>query len=125
MTFAYPWVLLFLTVPIVAGIWAWKRSGQRVALPLDGAVSGRGTGWRVLLNVFGAMPALLLSWCRIMRHTQTAHLVRRRSCTPRPKLHRPLQTDPGTVYICSLAGTRHYQHPRSYTMCYDSSWQQL
>lgn len=61
MTFAYPWVLLFLVLPGLACLWVWKRSGQRVVLPVDGSAAGNGRGWRVLLNFFATMPALVLA----------------------------------------------------------------
>ena len=61
MTFAYPWVLVLLVVPLLLVVWTWKRSGQRVVMPFDGGVTGRGRGWRWVLDFFGTMPALLLA----------------------------------------------------------------
>lgn len=35
MSFAFPWVLLLLVIPVPLGIWEWQRRGHPLVLPLD------------------------------------------------------------------------------------------
>jgi Ca-activated chloride channel family protein len=35
MTFARPWMLLLLALPLVLAIWEWQRAGHRLVLPFD------------------------------------------------------------------------------------------
>lgn len=35
MAFAHPLVLLFLIVPVLLGVWEWRRRGHPIVLPLD------------------------------------------------------------------------------------------
>jgi Ca-activated chloride channel family protein len=60
-TFAHPWVLLFLAVPLLLGVAGWRSGGHRVPLPLDGSGAKRGVVWRFLLGLAGALPAALLA----------------------------------------------------------------
>ena len=59
MPFAYPWVLLFLIVPVLLLAWTWRRHGHRVVLPFDHGTQKRGTGLKILLNAAQSLPALL------------------------------------------------------------------
>lgn len=61
MTFAYPWILLLLAVPLLLLVRTWRRGGQRVVLPFDDAGQRRGTGLRLLLDLAGSLPALALA----------------------------------------------------------------
>jgi Ca-activated chloride channel family protein len=60
MSFAHPFVLAFLAVPVLLVAWVWRRTSGRIALPLDhgGQVSGR--GWAVALCLAESLPALIL-----------------------------------------------------------------
>ncbi|MHB9005602.1 MAG: vWA domain-containing protein [Limisphaerales bacterium] len=35
MSFAHPWVLMFLAAPVLLGVWEWRRRGSPLVLPLD------------------------------------------------------------------------------------------
>jgi Ca-activated chloride channel family protein len=64
-SFAYPWVLFFLAVPVVllALVWGgrWLLPSRRVVLPLDG-VRGRGGWWIwIAISLAESIPALLLA----------------------------------------------------------------
>jgi Ca-activated chloride channel family protein len=61
VTFAHPWILLLLVVPLLLLVSGWRVGGHRVAMPLDGARARRGRVWRFLLGVAGALPALALA----------------------------------------------------------------
>ena len=61
MSFAYPYVLFVLVVPILLIAWAWARHGQRVVMPFDHGVQKPGTGWKVLLNIGATLPPLMLA----------------------------------------------------------------
>ncbi len=61
MSFAYPAVLAFLIVPVLLIGWVWRRSGGRVALPVDHGGHSSGRGWAVALAVGESIPALILA----------------------------------------------------------------
>jgi len=61
MSFAYPWVLLALVVPISLIVWAWARHGQRVVMPFDHGKQRPGTGLKALLNIGATLPPLMLA----------------------------------------------------------------
>lgn len=61
VTFAYPWVLVALVVPVALVVWVWRREDRRVALPVDHGRARRGRGWKVLLNLAEMLPALVLA----------------------------------------------------------------
>ena len=61
MTFAHPWVLLFLLVPLALCFREVYTNGMRVALPFDHARNAAGTWWRRLLLPAGFVPALILA----------------------------------------------------------------
>ena len=35
MTFAHPWVLILLVLPVLLGAWEWQRRGHALVLPVD------------------------------------------------------------------------------------------
>jgi len=35
MSFAHPWILLLLVLPLAGSLWAWRRHGLSIALPFD------------------------------------------------------------------------------------------
>jgi Ca-activated chloride channel family protein len=62
LPFAYPWVLLFLVLPVALGIWKWRRAGHPVVLPLDDAARSRHARWLYgLLNFGQLLPVLLFA----------------------------------------------------------------
>lgn len=61
MSFAYPWVLLLLAVPLLAGITEWRRDGHRVRVPLDLARARSRPFVGGALRIAGVLPALLLA----------------------------------------------------------------
>src|SRR5882724_11165320 len=61
MSFAYPYVLALLAVPVLLVAWVWRRTRARVALPLDYGGQSSGRGWGVALNVAESVPALILA----------------------------------------------------------------
>lgn len=61
MSFAYPAVLAFLIVPVLLIGWIWRRTGGRVALPVDHGGHSSGRGWAVALAVGESIPALILA----------------------------------------------------------------
>jgi Ca-activated chloride channel family protein len=61
LSFAFPWVLALLIVPVKLLAWVWRRQERRVVLPFDYGGRGTGRGWRVLLNLAESLPALLLA----------------------------------------------------------------
>lgn len=61
VTFAYPWMLALLVVPVALLVWVWRRDGRRIALPVDHGAQRRGRGWKALLNFFECLPALVLA----------------------------------------------------------------
>ena len=61
MSFAYPWVLMALVIPILLIVWAWTRHGQRVVLPFDHGTQRPGNGLKALLNIGATLPPLMLA----------------------------------------------------------------
>jgi Ca-activated chloride channel family protein len=61
MSFAYPWVLLLLVVPLALLAWTWRRQGGRVALPFDHGRGSKGRFWGFVLGLAESLPALVLA----------------------------------------------------------------
>jgi Ca-activated chloride channel family protein len=61
MSFAYPLVLLLLTVPLLLLGWVWRRTGGRVALPFDYGGQAPGRAWAVVLKLAESLPAMILA----------------------------------------------------------------
>lgn len=61
MSFAHPWVLLFLLLPAWLLAWTWRREGRRVALPFDHSRPRQGRGWRVAISLAESLPCLVLA----------------------------------------------------------------
>jgi Ca-activated chloride channel homolog len=61
MSFAYPFVLAFLAVPVLLVAWVWRRTSGRIALPLDHGGQSSGRGWAVALCLAESVPALILA----------------------------------------------------------------
>ena len=61
MSFAYPFVLALLAVPVLLIAWVWRRTSGRVALPLDHGGQASGRGWAGLISVAESVPALILA----------------------------------------------------------------
>ena len=47
--------------PVLLVAWVWRRSGGRVALPLDHGGHSSGRGWAVALAMAESVPALILA----------------------------------------------------------------
>ena len=62
MSFAHPFVLALLAVPLWLLLWVWRRNGagRRVALPFDHGRRSSGKRWRVLIDLAESIPALIL-----------------------------------------------------------------
>lgn len=61
MSFAYPWVLLFLLLPAALIGWEFTRRGPRVAVPVDHAPHARRRWTGRLLAFASVLPQLLLA----------------------------------------------------------------
>jgi Ca-activated chloride channel family protein len=61
MSFAYPFVLALLAVPVLLIAWVWRRTSGRVALPLDHGGQSSGRGWAALISVAESVPALIVA----------------------------------------------------------------
>lgn len=61
MTFANPWVLLGLVVPLALLVFTWLRQGRRLALPFDHGRQPRRRGLAAILHVFESAPSFLLA----------------------------------------------------------------
>jgi Ca-activated chloride channel family protein len=61
MSFAYPFVLALLAVPVLLIAWVWRRTSGRVALPLDHGGQSSGRGWAFAVSVAESVPALILA----------------------------------------------------------------
>ncbi len=61
MSFSHPWVLLLLALPLVLGLWEWRRPGLRLVIPFDHANVSPGTRLRRLVQSANLLaPALLV-----------------------------------------------------------------
>lgn len=61
MTFAYPWVLLALMLPVLLVVWEVRRRGLRVRMPVDFVGVPRAKWMPRMLMVAGLIPALVLA----------------------------------------------------------------
>jgi Ca-activated chloride channel family protein len=61
MSFAHPFVLGLLVVPVLLIARVWRREGRRVALPFDHARPTGGRAWAILLNAAESIPPLVLA----------------------------------------------------------------
>ncbi len=61
MSFAHPWVLLLLVVPLFLLLWGWKRHGHAVVMPFDHATPRRRRFVTGLLRLAHSLPALILA----------------------------------------------------------------
>ena len=61
ISFAHPWILLFLIVPLALLVWGWKRDDRRVALPFDHGSQSPGRGWAFVIQLAESLPALVLA----------------------------------------------------------------
>ncbi|MEW6159762.1 MAG: vWA domain-containing protein [Verrucomicrobiota bacterium] len=61
MSFAHPWVLLFLILPVLLGYWEWTRRGHRLVLPFDHGPVRHGRILERLVKSANLMAALLLA----------------------------------------------------------------
>ena len=61
MTFARPWLLLLLVLPVALGLWEWQRRGRPLVLPLDHS-QARPRAWlRRVVTGANLLAALLLA----------------------------------------------------------------
>jgi Ca-activated chloride channel family protein len=60
VSFAHPFVLVLLAIPLLLLGWVWKRTGGRVALPFDHGSQSAGRLWAWLLKLAESLPALIL-----------------------------------------------------------------
>ncbi len=60
MTFAHPWLLALLVLPVGLAVYLWKRAGRRVPLPFDHQPLRRGRLLGALLKAADLLPVLLL-----------------------------------------------------------------
>ncbi|MBN1515890.1 VWA domain-containing protein [Candidatus Sumerlaeota bacterium] len=61
LSFARPWVLIFLTLPLVYCFWQWVRTGHPVTLPLDHSARRHSRGLRFFVSCADFLPGLLLA----------------------------------------------------------------
>jgi len=61
MSFARPWMLLLLAVPVLLAYWEWNREGLRLTLPFDHGSPARRDWLRRLITSAHVLPALLLA----------------------------------------------------------------
>jgi Ca-activated chloride channel family protein len=60
-SFAHPWLLALLALPVLLLGWVWRRSSRRVALPFDHGRRPRGRAWGFLVGLAESLPALILA----------------------------------------------------------------
>jgi len=60
MTFAHPWLLALLVLPVGLAVYLWKRAGRRVPLPFDHQPIRRERLLGFLLKTADLLPVLLL-----------------------------------------------------------------
>lgn len=61
MTFASPWLLWLLVLPVLLAAWEITGPRPRVALPLDHGQQRSGNRWAFLMAAAGLLPSLLLA----------------------------------------------------------------
>jgi Ca-activated chloride channel family protein len=61
LSFAYPYVLVLLAIPLWLLGWVWKRVGGRIALPFDHGEQRSGRFWAAILRLGESLPALILA----------------------------------------------------------------
>lgn len=61
MSFARPWMLLLLVIPVVLIVWQTRRRGHPLVLPFDHAAPRQGRALRRLLLGAECLPALMLA----------------------------------------------------------------
>ncbi len=61
MSFAHPWLLLLLALPLLIGVWEWQRTGHRLVLPLDHGRVKHGWVLERLVKAMGLLPPGLLA----------------------------------------------------------------
>lgn len=61
MTFVYPWVLLFLAVPVLLIVWTGGLRNWGVAVPFDHHTHESRRVMDIVLRTFGMIPALILA----------------------------------------------------------------
>jgi Ca-activated chloride channel family protein len=66
MTFAHPWLLLLLVVPLALLVWVWRRQSGALVLPLDHSPARQLRALRVLVDTAETLPALLLAFAVIV-----------------------------------------------------------
>ena len=66
MSFTYPALLFLLMLPALILTWVWRRHSQRLMLPFDHGVQGRGRGLAILINLAESVPALILAMAIII-----------------------------------------------------------
>ncbi len=66
MTFAHPWVLLLLVIPVLLLVWGVQRRDPGVAVPIDHGTHGSKRLLFLLLGLFECMPALVLAGALVL-----------------------------------------------------------
>jgi Ca-activated chloride channel family protein len=61
MSFASPFVLVLLVIPLLLLVWVWRRSGGRVALPFDHGGANSAPLLSTVLALVESLPALCLA----------------------------------------------------------------
>lgn len=61
MSFARPWFLVFLAIPVLLIAWEWLRRGHPIVLPFDHANPRKRPFIRTLVTALNLAPALLLA----------------------------------------------------------------
>jgi len=79
MSFAYPFVLPFLLVPLILLHRVWRRPGPSVAVPFDHAGGSSGRGWKFALDLGESLAPLLLGVAILILAGPQQRASRRRS----------------------------------------------
>jgi len=61
MTFAHPWVLLFLILPLLLAWWLFRQRGRPLVLPFDHSRAGTRRWLERTVKIVSLLPALLLT----------------------------------------------------------------
>lgn len=61
ISFAHPWILLLLILPLALLVGVWQRQDRRVALPFDHGRQAPGRAWAFLIQLAESLPALVLA----------------------------------------------------------------